>query len=247
MANPQKENGYTPIANEILDQLIQLPLNGTQWRIVGTVWRYTYGFSRKDHKFSETFISKTTNIHKKQIQRELNKLIEFKIITIIQEATFNTSRILNFNKNYELWEVSKTLPVSKLDVTTKTIPVVEIDTHTGSGLDTTGGSELATQDKQKAIIKTNIYTDAFEKFYKQYPRPDAKQRSFENWKKCLKKYKVEDLMKACNNYELKTKQDRTEKQFIKTSANFLSTKDNYYVDYIDYEVEEKQDQYRLER
>jgi len=41
MANPQKENGYTPVANEILDELVKLPLNGTQLRIICVVWRFT--------------------------------------------------------------------------------------------------------------------------------------------------------------------------------------------------------------
>ena len=58
MANPKLENGYSPIANEILEQLCRQNLNGTQFRIIMVVWRYTYGFSRKEHELSETFISK---------------------------------------------------------------------------------------------------------------------------------------------------------------------------------------------
>lgn len=70
MANPQKENGYTPVANEILEQLYRQNLNGTQFRIIMVVWRFTYGFSRREHELSETFISKAIGTHKKQVSRE---------------------------------------------------------------------------------------------------------------------------------------------------------------------------------
>jgi hypothetical protein len=40
------------------------------------VWRYTYGFNRKQHELSQNFIAEATGLHKKQIQRELNNLIK---------------------------------------------------------------------------------------------------------------------------------------------------------------------------
>jgi len=142
LANPQKENGYTPVANEIIEQLVKLPLNGTQLRIILVVWRYTYGFSRKEHELSVSFLANATGIHKKQIQRELKELIQLKIIYIAKEATFSSSRIIGFNKDYDSYLVTKKLPDSVKD------------THTGSELVPSPGSELAPQDKQ--VYKTNI-------------------------------------------------------------------------------------------
>ena len=40
MADVQTENGYTKIANEILDQTSRLHLNGTQYSILLTIWRF---------------------------------------------------------------------------------------------------------------------------------------------------------------------------------------------------------------
>jgi phage replication O-like protein O len=135
MASPQKENGYTPIANEIMEYLVLLPLNGTQWRIVCVVWRYTYGFSRKDHELSEMFISKAIGAHKRQVQREVIKLIKINVLTIIKKSTHTTPMILGFNKDYETWVVANQLPP------TNQLP----------------GSGLATQDKQYIdIINNNI-------------------------------------------------------------------------------------------
>jgi phage replication O-like protein O len=103
MANPQKEHGYTPIANELLEKIALLPLNGSQMRIVCVVWRYTYGFSRKSHELSEGFISKCTGISRRHISTELNKLISNKIITEITPPTKTRSRTVSFNKDYDKW------------------------------------------------------------------------------------------------------------------------------------------------
>lgn len=131
MASPQKENGYTPIANEILEVLAKTPLNGTQRRILDVVLRFTYGFNRREHELSTTFISKATCINKKQVQRELNELIKSKVIIVTKEATFKTTRTIAFNKDYDCWEVAKKLP--------------------GSELVTSPGSELAPSPKYKKI------------------------------------------------------------------------------------------------
>lgn len=103
MANPQKENGYTSISNEILEKLYSTQLNASQFKIVLVVLRYTYGFQRKQHNLSETFISKATGISKRYVSSEINKLINNNLITVIKESTFTTPRVILFNKNYEEW------------------------------------------------------------------------------------------------------------------------------------------------
>lgn len=145
MESPQLENGYTRVANEILEALAMTNLNGTQRRILDVVMRQTYGYQRKEHELSVSFIAKATNINKRQIQRELSDLTEKNIILIKQEATFDESRVLEFNKNYKGWSISQ-------EVTKKT-PDDIIDTHTGDKLDITGGDELDTQIKKKENIK----------------------------------------------------------------------------------------------
>lgn len=141
MSNPQLENGYTRIANEILEGLALTNLNGTQRRILDVVFRQTYGYQRKSHDLSLTFIAQATNLNKKQIQREINRLIDMNILTVVKEANFNKSRELEFNKNIKRWliggEVAKKTPPPKLD------------THTGSELDPSRGSGLAPQIKKE--------------------------------------------------------------------------------------------------
>lgn len=103
MANPQTKNGYTRIANEILENISKTNLNGTQLRIVMVIWRYTYGFRRKAHEISLAFMAEAIDTTKSHVDRELTALIDRKIINVVGVGT-RRGRILSFNKNYEAWE-----------------------------------------------------------------------------------------------------------------------------------------------
>jgi len=87
------------------------------------------------------------------------------------------------------------------------------------------------EKKSKVNNNNNIYTPEFEQFYAEYPRPEDKRRSFNNWKTQLKHYTVEQLMAACRNY--KKAKAGTDKQYLKSSANFLG-RERPFEDYINY-------------
>lgn len=109
MANPQTENGFTRIANELLEAIYSTGFNGTQFKILLCVIRYTYGFKRKSHDLSISFISKATGVSKRYVSSELSRLIDNKVIAVLQEHTDTTSRILALNKNYTQWNISRTV------------------------------------------------------------------------------------------------------------------------------------------
>ena len=160
MRGPQLENGFTRIANEILEMVFKAKFNGTQFKIIMAIWRYTYGFNRKDSEFSLNFLSEAINSNKQQVKRELDKLIEDKVIIVFKEAGFNNSRRLGFNKKYTEWEVKgleniKESTVSELEYTT----VSELEYTTVSELEYTTVSELEYQERQyKDNIKKNTTT-----------------------------------------------------------------------------------------
>lgn len=146
LASPQKENGYTPIANEILDQLVKLSLNGTQLRIVIVVWRYTYGFSRRQHNLSINFILKAMGLQKtqyKQVSREIKKLFDIGLLHEVSKSDDKT-RVISFNKNYDLW-TNKSSGLIRLED--------KIDQREGTKKTREPLDELDPQDKQG---KTNI-------------------------------------------------------------------------------------------
>jgi hypothetical protein len=89
--------------------------------------------------------------------------------------------------------------------------------------------QVSGQSKESIKKSIKIYTPEFEIFYSEYPRPEDKRRSFNNWKTQLKHYSVEQLMTACRNY--KAVKSGTEKQYLKSSANFLG-RERPFEDYL---------------
>lgn len=106
MASPQLDNGHTRIANELLEAIYRSGFNGSQASILLLVIRYTYGFQRKSHDLSLTFISNATGIHKSKVQEYVKTLIEKNVIIVYSEATFNKPKEIGINKNYEQWELN---------------------------------------------------------------------------------------------------------------------------------------------
>ena len=103
MPRPQLEDGYTRIANKILETVPMLRISGTQARIIIAIWRATYGFKRKEAPLAVTYLAKALGgVAKSQIDRELKSLIERKIII----STFNRrgmTRMIGFNKDFDSW------------------------------------------------------------------------------------------------------------------------------------------------
>jgi len=90
------EKGYTQIPNEALESIVKMKLNATQFKIIMTIWRYTFGFQRKEHHLSLTFISTAIQADKRQVQREMDKLEEMNVITQ-SEKTNKKGRLISFN------------------------------------------------------------------------------------------------------------------------------------------------------
>jgi phage replication O-like protein O len=101
VADVQVEDGFTRIANVLLEQIVSSKMNGCQYAIVLIVWRYTYGFKRKEHDLSAGFISSATGYNKRQIEREIGALVSRRIIH--QRIINGVSRTLAFNKDFETW------------------------------------------------------------------------------------------------------------------------------------------------
>lgn len=123
MADVQVENGFTKIANQILEEIAKFKFNGTELRIIMTIWRYTYGFNRKSHEMSAGFISNAIGVDISRVKKVLKDLIDKKVILVVEEASFNSSRILAFNKNFEEWGVENDTRGKKVpQVSERTLP-----------------------------------------------------------------------------------------------------------------------------
>lgn len=108
MASPQKENGFTPIANEILEALAKINLSPYETRVLLIILRLSYGYKKKDFYATERELAEYTNISQPHIHRTLKKLCEKKIIRIEKgKNQYEKSKII-FEKDYEKWVTADT-------------------------------------------------------------------------------------------------------------------------------------------
>lgn len=106
--NPQVEDGYTRIANELLEQIALLPFNGSQYAIILCIMRNTYGYRRKAWKMSANYIAKGAGLNFRTAQRELKYLEKMKIISV-KHCGSGAISIIGINKKYDEWELQPTV------------------------------------------------------------------------------------------------------------------------------------------
>ena len=135
MASPQKENGYTSIANELLEQFYRRRFSASQLKILLLVIRFTYGFNRKTASLSNTFIAAGTGIHEVTVSKEIGTLLRDNVLDLRKKPTFHNSRIIGSNKDYESWrnhlELASALTLSEnCDRVSETVKTELADTLT---------------------------------------------------------------------------------------------------------------------
>jgi phage replication O-like protein O len=102
LANPQKQNGYVPIANELLEAIYKTDMTRNELRVLLCVIRYTYGYNAKSERLSLGFISSETGLAKSRVSEALNGL-KGKNITIVGEWQSKEPREIAIQKDYEKW------------------------------------------------------------------------------------------------------------------------------------------------
>jgi len=100
MASPQVENGFTRIANELLEAVIRAELPAVQTRIVLIIMRETYGYQRKTVRMGYQSLSTTYGIARTLLIREMAALVERNILVKESSATGNTWGV---QKDYTQW------------------------------------------------------------------------------------------------------------------------------------------------
>ena len=103
MANPQKENGYTSISNELLESIYRRKFSASQLKIIIFIMRFTYGFNRKTASLSNSFISSGTGIHEITVSKEVSALLKDNVLKLYKKPSFHSSRVIGINKDYESW------------------------------------------------------------------------------------------------------------------------------------------------
>ena len=176
MANPQKENGFTAIANEIMDALMKYRIPGECEQVLKCVLRMTYGWNRKEVQISNNQISKMTGLKRQNVIRSIHWL-ESKLILRRIKTDSNRIKVLKFNKNFDEWESFnkkqcriKSDAKSRIKSDSKP-PIVPI------------------------IVKTNKTISEFLFFWEKYPLKKAKKKAEEIWLNLSKRNKLPPIDK----------------------------------------------------
>lgn len=102
MANPQREKGYTAIANEIMEALAKTRISGEARQMLDVIIRKTYGFQRKVENIPTQKFMEVTGLPVFAIHKARKKLLSMNLITITKKGN---SQVLtySFQKDYHKW------------------------------------------------------------------------------------------------------------------------------------------------
>lgn len=118
MDSPQTEDGYTEIADELIEAFAKIRISGEEMQVLWVIIRKTYGYKKKFDWISLTQFVERTGIKKPNVVRAIRNLLSKKIITVINNDNGMPQRI-GINKYYGTWR-----PLSK-----KITAVINNDTH----------------------------------------------------------------------------------------------------------------------
>lgn len=96
MASPQTENGYTPIANEILEALARTNFSAYESRILWCIVRKTYGWGQKEDWIAISQMVEATGMHRSHVSRAKKMLLARNIVT-------EGGNKISIQKDYTRW------------------------------------------------------------------------------------------------------------------------------------------------
>ena len=211
MASPQLKNGFTRIANEILEAIAQTPLSGYEAKFIFFLLRKTYGYRKKSDNIAPSQICKGTKMLKFHEWRTRKRLIQRNIVTQIGNQ-------IGLNKDYSQW-------TDKDGVTKLGNIVTQIGNQKLPKLEDTKESKDNIQKKNKVFLKKNPLSSAPLKekpMYKQQSEDindlpviedgeyqnRKKPNENENWKKFIFYWKKQCLLLKRIDPEISSAKDK---------------------------------------
>lgn len=101
-ASPQKENGYTPIANELLEAMAMFRIPGECEQVLKVIIRKTYGYNKREDAIANSQFVEATGMKKGNVSRALSKLITNRVV-IKSDNKKDDCNIFKINKDYHDW------------------------------------------------------------------------------------------------------------------------------------------------
>ena len=153
MANPQKENGYTSISNEILEALARLNVPASERRIVDVIIRKTWGYIDNNgnkkiwDRIAYSQFSNYTGIPKQNVHRAVNKLL-YKMVIERKPCSKRGDYEYRLQKDYDKW-----IGLSSKQTTKDNSIVVKTDYKEYSKQTTKLYSKQTTTKEKRNILK----------------------------------------------------------------------------------------------
>jgi len=159
VGNPQLENGYTKIANEILENLAKIRIPGEAMQMFLFIIRKTYGYHKKSDGIATSQIMLGTCLSRQGVERGRHLLRRMNLISTLKKDGTNYLTY-SVNKNYKSW-----ISTVKKDGTVKNRCRVPSKTDERVPLKTGNTKENVTkeniQKKDENFLKTEEGRKAF--------------------------------------------------------------------------------------
>ena len=129
MPTPQIEDGYTRIANELLEQILLYPFSKRQLVVMLAIIRKTYGYGKKTDDMTVTQIASMTRIARQHVSATISELEA--IGAVLKQDGYHGYR-LGIQKDFSIWRVSqnRTCPETVQKVSqNRTVSVPKQDTQ----------------------------------------------------------------------------------------------------------------------
>lgn len=112
-ASPQLEDGFTSLANELLEATTRFNFSRRQYKILLYVWRNTYGvMRRKEMPLDYNHMAGATHIAWNHCTAVLTKLAVANAVTILLPSRESPFRRVAIQKDYSLWRATPKLGVT---------------------------------------------------------------------------------------------------------------------------------------
>lgn len=96
--NPQLENGYTRIANELLEAVYKHKFTGLEIDAILVLWRFSYGYNRKYAPLSYQNLADEMGISRSRAYATIKKLRDYRVVNKKVDG-------LCISKGYRQWDV----------------------------------------------------------------------------------------------------------------------------------------------
>lgn len=211
MANPQIADGYTKIANEIMDALIAAHLSGQEMRVTLFVIRKTYGFNKTEDFISLSQMMAAVGMSKIRASQVVRSLELMKILTVKENINGLTKKY-SFNKDFDTWDTVK----EKLNRKEKTKQTVKVLRNRPLRKTLTTKETITKETITKDIYRSND----FDRLWITYPKKVGKQAAIRAYRSHIKQIPPIEQLLAIVDRQKQT--DQWKRGYIPNPATWIN-------------------------